>query len=198
MESSHPQLDLNSADPLSSFPSENANQSEQGPVPLQIFITRPQELDACPFWVSLYKAGSAAPQNLFAIPSIEGIFRSLAEEGLCEKQPLMLSENSEGKTPRQLYLVPEALCEKSPERVRELVVSTLEALSPMKAGLYFAGQRDMSFVLHMMEEISLGLSFLRTKELHFFTGAIGVNPLLNAALRVKSRLEGRREVFVYH
>lgn len=194
LESSHPQLDLNSTEPLSSFQSE----SEQGPAPLQILITRPHELDACPFWVSLYKAGPSTPKNLFAIPSIEGIFRTLTEEGLSEKQPLMLSENSEGKTPRQFYLVPDALCQKNPERVRELVVSTLEALSPVKAGLYFAGQRDMSFVIHMIEEISLGLSFLRTKELHFFTGEIGVSPLLNAALRVKARLEGRREVFVYH
>ncbi len=188
-------FDLRSTDPNSGPETEDAQRSS----PLQLLITRPAELDLCPFWVGLYKSGSAAPQNLFEIPSIEGIFHMLNEQGLKDRQPLMLSENTLGKTPRQFYLVPEAICHDQPERVRELIVSTLEALNPLKAGLYFANSRlGSKFVIGMLEELVLALSFLRTKELHLYTGDIGVNPLVNAALRVKARLEGHREVFVYH
>lgn len=176
-------------------------ESAQGTEPqaLQLLITRSQDLETCPFWVSLYKPGPVAPQQLFQIPSIEGIFKVLLNDGLQENQALMLAENTEGERARQLYLIPESLCHEQPERARDLILSTLASLGPERLGLYLPSFLEGARVsTHVIEEISLGLSFLRTKELHFYTGNIGINPLLNAALRIKHRLDGRREVLVYH
>ena len=133
------------------------------------------------------------------MPSIEGIFKLLMDQGLTENQALMLAENNPGFAARQFYLIPEKICQTEPDRTRELIVSTLEALGPEKVGLYFpSSANDLLVRTHLIEELSLGISFLRTKELYFYTGSMGLNPLMNAALRIKLRLEGRREVLVFH
>jgi hypothetical protein len=130
---------------------------------------------------------------------LEDFFKILNEQGLNETKPLMLSDNTPGKLPRQFYIFPELSNPSQSEDIRKLVLKTLEALKPEKIGLYFGPDpRREDICIQLIEEIAVDASLLRTKELYFYTGEMGVNTLLNAALRVKTRLEGKRDVFVYH
>jgi hypothetical protein len=177
----------------------NPQALSDGPEPLQLSIIRPEELGACPFWIGLYAKGSASPRDLFSIPTAEGIFSLVSDVGLSEDKPLMLSHSHPEQPPRQFYLIPESQCRQSLDAVRDRLVTTVESLNPLQVGIYFAPDRlSIPIAAHLLEEVSLGIAFLRTKELYFYTGKLGVNSLLNAALRIKSRLAGHREIFVYH
>ncbi len=170
-----------------------------GPEPLQLIIARPPEISVCPFWLSHYRRGTASTKDLMQCESLEAFFLLLNEQGLAETKPLMLSDNTPGKSPRQFYIFPELSNASQSEDIRKLVIKTLEALKPERIGLYFGPDpKGDEISLPLIEEIAVDASFLRTKELYFYTGEMGVNTLLNAALRVKTRLEGKRDVFVYH
>ncbi len=183
-----------------SYPSSNMEAVPRlGPEPLQLIIARPPEINTCPFWLSHYRRGTASTRNLLQCENLEEFFRILNNEGLSETKPLMLSDNTLGKQPRQFYIFPELTNPEQSDEIRKLVTKTLEALKPEKVGLYFGPDTaGKEICLQLIEEIAVDASFLRTKELFFYTGEVGVNTLLNAALRVKHRLEGRRDVFVYH
>ena len=168
------------------------------PNTLALIITRPEDHAECPLWIGLYRRGSASVQHIFSIESIAAVFSLLTEQGLKENQALMLSDNS-GTELRQFYLLPEQLCHQDSPEAQALIIKTLEALRPNKVGLYFGLDSinpDQSQKL--LEEILTCIVATNIQELYLFTGKLGVNSVVNAALRVKQRLSGSKELFVYH
>jgi hypothetical protein len=165
---------------------------------LSLIITRPEDTTDCPFWIGLYKKGEASARDVFTLERIEDVFKLLTERGLDEKQALMLSDSS-GQGVRQFYLVPETLCRTDRQEAKILILKTIEALKPSRIGIYFgidAKNPDNSRA--MLEEILIGLARTGIRELFLFTGNLGVNTVLNAALRVKHGLAGSKELQVFH
>ncbi|WP_141730802.1 hypothetical protein [Oligoflexus tunisiensis] len=165
---------------------------------LSLIITRPEDTTDCPFWIGLYKKGDAGAREVFALERIEDVFKLLMEQGLDEKQALMLSDSS-GEVTRQFYLVPETLCLSDRQEAQALILKTVEALKPTRIGVYFGiDMEDPEFSRVLLEEILIGLARTGIRELFLFTGNLGVNAVLNAALRVKHGLAGNKELQVFH
>jgi len=165
---------------------------------LSLIITRPEDITDCPFWIGLYKKGEAGAREVFGLERIDDVFKLLTEQGLNEEQALMLSDSS-GEAVRQFYLVPEVLCRQDRLQAKALILKTVDALKPSRIGVYFgidAKDSDSSRVL--LEEILIGLARTGIRELFLFTGNLGVNTVLNAALRVKHGLAGSKELQVFH
>jgi hypothetical protein len=165
---------------------------------LSLIVTRPEDTADCPFWIGLYKKGVAEAREVFALEKIEDVFKLLTEQGLDEKQALMLSDSS-GEMIRQFYLVPESLCRGDRIEAKTLILKTIDSLKPTRIGIYFGidpTHADDNRAL--LEEILIGLSRTDIRELYLFTGNIGVNTVLNAALRVKKTLAGSKELQVFH
>ncbi|HYX36732.1 MAG TPA: hypothetical protein VE954_26785 [Oligoflexus sp.] len=165
---------------------------------LSLIITRPEDSADCPFWIGLYKKGEAGAREVFGLERIDDVFKLLTEQGIDEKQALMLSDSS-GEVVRQFYLVPEVLCMSDRQEAKTLILKTVDALKPTRIGVYFGidmKNPDSSRVL--LEEILIGLARTEIRELFLFTGNLGVNTVLNAALRVKHGLAGSKELQVFH
>jgi hypothetical protein len=179
-------------------PPANVGIANPEPEVLSLIITRPEDTTDCPFWIGLYKKGEAGAREVFKLERIEDVFKLLTERGLDEKQALMLSDSS-GENVRQFYLVPETLCRSDRNEAKGLILQTIEALKPTRIGVYFgidAKNPDNSRIL--LEEILIGLARTGIRELFLFTGNVGVNAVLNAALRVKQGLAGSKELQVFH
>lgn len=165
---------------------------------LSVIITRPEDTADCPFWIGLYKKGKSGAREVFGLARIEDVFKLLTERGLDEKQALMLSDSS-AEIVRQFYLVPEELCRSDRQEVKGLILKTIDALKPSRIGVYFGIDADDPESSRMLlEEILIGLARTGIRELFLFTGNIGVNTVLNAALRVKQGLAGTKELQVFH
>lgn len=165
---------------------------------LSLIITRPEDKADCPFWIGLYRKGEAGAREVFALERIEDVFKLLTERGLDEKQALMLSDSS-GESVRQFYLVPETLCKNDRQEAKSLILKTIEALKPSRIGVYFGiDAKNPEASRMMLEEILIGLARTGIRELFLFTGNLGVNTVLNAALRVKHGLAGSKELQVFH
>jgi hypothetical protein len=165
---------------------------------LSLIITRPEDTTHCPFWVGLYKKGEAGAQEVFGLERIDDVFKLLTEEGLNEEQALMLSDSS-GQAVRQFYLVPEVLCRKDRMGAKALILKTVEAMKPSRIGLYFGiDAKDPDSSRLLLEEILMGLAETGIRELFLFTGDLGVNTVLNAALCVKHGLAGSLDMRVFH
>ncbi len=165
---------------------------------ISLIITRPEDTADCPFWVGLYRQGQASAREVFSLDRIDDVFSLLNEKGLNENQPLMLSDSS-GEVVRQFYLVPESLCRQNRLEAKTLILKTVEALKPARIGVYFGidpTDPDTSRIL--LEEILVGLGKSGIRELYLFTGRLGVNTILNAALRVKQGLLGIKDLQVFH
>ena len=163
-----------------------------------LFITRPDDKVECPLWIGLYRPGKAGAQEVFNLDRIEDVFNLLNEQGLDEKQALMLSDSS-GETVRQFYLVPDTLCKKDRHEAKALIIKTVESLRPNRIGVYFGvDQQDQESSRLLLEEILIGLARTGIRELYLFTGRLGVNTVLNAALRVKQGLAETHELQVFH
>lgn len=176
----------------------NVGIAQPEPEVLSLIITRPEDSADCPFWIGLYKKGEAGAREVFNLDRIEDVFHLLTERGLNENQALMLSDSS-GEAIRQYYLVPETLCQNDRIEAKNLILKTVEALKPTRIGVYFgidAKHPDNSRLL--LEEILIGLARTGILELYLFTGQLGVNTVLNAALRVKQGLRGSKELQVFH
>lgn len=165
---------------------------------LALIITRPEDAADCPFWIGIYRTGLASAKQVFAIENIAEVFTLLTEQGLSENQALMLSDNS-GAELRQFYLVPEHLCRNNSQEAKSLIIKSVEALRPPKLGLYFGLETlEPELGRQLLEEILISLVDTKLQELYLFTGSLGVNAVLNTALRVKHQLSGSKDLLVYH
>ncbi len=165
---------------------------------LSLIITRPEDTTDCPFWIGLYKKGLSGAREVFALERIDEVFKLLTERGLDENQALMLSDSS-GEGVRQFYLVPEKLCQTDRQEAKALILKTIEALKPNRIGVYFGiDSKNPEQNRALLEEILIGLARTGIRELFLFTGNLGVNTVLNAALRVKHGLAGSKELQVFH
>lgn len=163
-----------------------------------VILTRSKDPIQCSFWISLYKQGSVTSPQFLRASSLEEAFSILSEKGLAETRPLMLSDNSDSKH-RQYFLLPEEIFQTNPIEAKSLILSTLKDLAQDKVGFYFCPSvvgLDQS--VRTIADILRGLSLLRTREAHLYTGEIGVSKLLNAALSVKEEIRGHRDVWIFH
>ena len=155
----------------------------------------------CDFWIGLTAPGPHAPLSLLGEPELSQVLHIAASEGLNETGPLLLADAT-AVPPRSVLLMPVPVAD---FRSRTLWVvelaQTLRAWSPRDIGFYMAPEAlpreaGLDLLASVLREL-----IMTSKATNFYllTGAHGLNPLLNAALRLKADLQSDSlSLFVYH
>lgn len=181
------------ADPGESIPGVNALQGRQASPERRVVtltISNDHELE-CFFWMGLFKRGTLNPQDVYEFGSIEEIFESVATEGIREEgEPLMITDTSV-RPARFVYLVPSSPGQGlSPESIEELT-GTLRSWAPTALGVYLSAELcGQELAAELLQKILRRL-IVETgiKRYYLLAGKLGVNQLLNAALKLKFDVE---------
>lgn len=157
---------------------------------VNLTISSDHELE-CFFWMGLFKGGTLNPQDIYEFGSIEEIFESVATEGVREEaEPLMITDTSVNPA-RVVYLVPSSPGQGlSSERIED-VTHTLRSWAPTSLGLYLSAEIcGQELASELLQKILRRL-IVETpiKRFYLLAGKLGVNQVLNAALKLKFDVE---------
>jgi hypothetical protein len=155
----------------------------------------------CQFWIGIAAQGSQSPGKLMDLEEVPALLTEAAIRGVHEAGPVMLSDTRR-KPPRFIYLLPRPPKDEIARLawVQELV-DTLRSWAPQSAGLYIAPEvmamEDAAMLLRTI--LAQAIRETATRDFHLLTGTWGLNPILNAALRLKKDLESEAlPIHVFH
>ena len=145
----------------------------------------------CQFWVGLACAGPLTPTALMDAPNLDSLFKQAASEGLCESGPVMLTDTA-GSGARFIYLlqVPGKEFRDRAIWMHDLV-ATVRAWAPGQVGFYIAPSlltANTGYEL-LIQTISELIRSTSTNQFYLLVGEHGLNPLVNAAVKMKHEIE---------
>lgn len=186
----------------SAEPSPNLSFAEETRHRLVLYITRPEEVHNCHFWVGLYRQGALRATDLLSLPSIEDIYHCAATEGVRDQEPILVADTS-NLPAKGFYLLPthgrHQTDQAEIETMVQSIATALEAIKPQRVGLYFSPElMDKTSCGLLLKHCLLKLRDANTREFYLYAGAHGVNTVLNTALEVKMMLVDQEEVLVFH
>ncbi len=163
-------------------------------------ISSDEELE-CFFWMGLFKSGELNPQDVYEFGSIEEIFEGVASQGIREEaEPLMIT-NTTVNPPRFVYLVPSSPgAGLSSESINELSM-TLRSWAPSSLGLYLSAElcgHDLAaeLLLKILRRLIVETGI---KRYFLLAGKLGVNQVLNVALKLKFDVEDEDlNILIFH
>jgi len=155
----------------------------------------------CPYWIGLAAPGTASPAQLLDEPEIEALLTEAARGGVTEKGPLLLTDTST-TPPRYVYLMPVPPADLEERRTWTAdLLGGIRSCAPARVGFYIAPELlvpDLALAL-LLDVLAELIRELAVREVYLLTGVFGLNALLNAALELKSELEGEDlAVRVFH
>ncbi len=166
-------------------------------------ISSEKEARACPFWVGVYRTGTLTPPQLMELRKTEDIFSAAASEGVVCADPLILAETKEDGQAAIFFLAPienEKLADSHLwiDKLCEAICSW----SPTTPGFYFAPEllgADIAskLLIRMLKTLILKNRF---PTFYLFIGSHGLHSVLNAALKLRTKMceEAERDVVVFH
>lgn len=178
-----------------------ASETEPTQRPISINVVLAPERHDCHHWIGLFRAGTMQPGDLLSCPNIQDAFTQLTENGLNEKQNILLTDTRQDPS-RFYYLVPWHGDNQS--LAQEQLEKTVALWNTDKIGIYiepelFKNQKDAaSFLRNSLSRLIEKASF---KDYFLMIGNYTRANLINEALLVRETiLESvqNRQIIVFH
>lgn len=163
-------------------------------------ISSEHELE-CFFWMGLFKRGKLNPQDVYKFGSIEEIFEGVATDGIRDDtEPLMITDTSV-RPARFIYLVPSSPGQGLSSESIEDVTGTLRSWAPASIGVYLSAELcGQELAADLLQKILRRL-IVETgiRRYYLLAGKLGVNQLVNAALKLKFDVEDDElNILIFH
>ena len=168
-----------------------------------VYLVHKEDELQCHFWIGLFRPGNKSPSDLLSYGKADTVLEAAIKEGLNEKESVMIVDTKR-ETPACFFLCP------SPTQNNQAIQdwinnahSTISSWSPEAIGFYFSPElvdkqaaNDLLFGL-----LSLCIETNVASTYNLLIGSHGINTILNAALRIKSKLEhssAAQQLSIYH
>ena len=166
-----------------------------------IHLVADDEVELCPFWVALFKEGDLSPRDINSIQSTGIILNKVIDQGVNATSSIMLTDTG-FDPPRYIYLIPKSVkTTVLSEQVTPELIPSIKAWNTDKIGIYLAPEviqdevRDICLIELITECIASNLLV----DYYLYTGSLGLNSLLNQAIKLKDHLSRKKiKVCVFH
>ena len=167
-----------------------------------VYLVHKEDELQCHFWIGLFRPGNKSPSDLLSYGKADTVLEAAIKEGLNEKESVMIVDTN-GKHQHVSFYAHTNSEQPGNSSWINNAHSTISSWSPEAIGFYFSPElvdkqaaNDLLFGL-----LSLCIETNVASTYNLLIGSHGINTILNAALRIKSKLEhssAAQQLSIYH
>lgn len=163
------------------------------------YITQANELDTCDFWITTFAEGKASVLDILKSGNSAGIFDSLADVGLADKDAILVSDTTNQRKNTYFLLPESASGTDSSERMIDQLKEAVKAANPVKVGIYMNPTNlDAKESLKWTAVYACSIIEQKNIDICFYDGRYQNTDLINLCIGLKNEQLAGKKIVVVH